>query len=129
VVDFPQIGARGMRALLGGLLGAACALAAHAQSADGDAYRPGFTTCAAYFFLAARGHPASRYDYLYSAGEFALNRATLELGRPAAEARMGSDSGVMMREIEQDWRLIERLDRRYEGACEALLRDAHFEAP
>ena len=42
---------------------------------------------------------------------------------------MGSESGVMMGEIERDWRLVERLDRKYGGACEALLRDAHFEAP
>lgn len=120
--------------------GAHCALAfaalallggpAQAQSApEEDSYRPGFATCAAYFFLAARGHAASRYDHLYSAGEFALNQATLAQGRPAAEARMGSDSGVMMREIDQDWRLVERLDKKYGGSCEALLRDANFEAP
>lgn len=94
-----------------------------------ESYRPGFATCAAYFFLAARGNPAARYDYLYSAGEFALNQASLAQGRAAAEARMGSDSGVMMREIEQDWRLVARLEEKYGGSCEALLRDAHFEAP
>jgi hypothetical protein len=88
-----------------------------------------FATCAAYFFLAARGNAATRYDHLYSAGEFALNQAVLEQGRPAAEARMGSDSTVMMGEIDQDWRLVERLEKKYGGACDALLRDAHFDAP
>lgn len=92
-------------------------------------YRPAYHTCAAYFFLAARGHDASRYDALYSAGEFSLNIAITADGRPYAETRMASDSTVMMKEIDQDWRKIERLDRKYGGACEALMRDAHFEAP
>lgn len=96
---------------------------------ENDLYRPGYPTCAAYFFLAARGHEAARYDALYRAGEFSLNVAIKSLGRPDAEARMGSDSTVMMREIDQDWRLVERLDRKYGGACEALLRDAHFDMP
>ncbi len=109
----------------------ACVIAslpARAVAPD-EAYRPMFATCAAYFFLAARGSAATRYDHLYSAGEFALNQAVLEQGRPAAEARMGSDSTVMMGEIDQDWRLVERLEKKYGGACDALLRDAHFEAP
>lgn len=92
-------------------------------------YRPGFTTCAAYFFLAARGHDAARYDALYRAGEFALNVAIRADGRPMAEQTMGSESTVMMREMDQDWRQIDRLDRKYAGACEALLRDAHFDEP
>jgi len=100
-----------------------------ADPAPATLYRPAYHTCAAYFFLAARGHEAKRYDALYSAGEFALNQSILEHGREEAEHRMGSESGVMMTEIERDWRLIERLDRKYGGACEALLRDAHFEAP
>jgi hypothetical protein len=100
-----------------------------AEPAPGEPYRPGFPTCAAYFFLAARGHDAARYDALYRAGEFALNTAITAQGRPAAEARMGSESTIMMGEIDQDWRLIERLDRKYAGSCEALLRDAHFDLP
>ena len=99
-----------------------------AAAAD-ETYRPTFATCAAYFFLAARGSAATRYDQLYSAGEFALNQAVREQGRPAAEARMGSDSTLMMDEIDQDWRLVERLEKKYGGSCDALLRDAHFEAP
>jgi len=94
-----------------------------------EAYRPMFATCAAYYFLAARGSAAARYDHLYTAGEFALNQAVREQGRPAAEARMGSDSTVMMGEIDQDWRLADRLEKKYGGSCDALLRDAHFEAP
>ena len=111
------------------LTGACTCGVANAQPASSEQYRPGFPTCAAYFFLAARGHDASRYDALYRAGEFALNSAITAEGHPSAQARMGSESTVMMREIEQDWRLIERLDRKYAGGCEALLRDAHFEAP
>lgn len=114
------------------VLCAAGGLGAAASAADqspAELYRPAYHTCAAYFFLAARGHDAKRYDALYSAGEFALNQSILEHGREEAERRMGSESGVMMNEIERDWRLIERLDRKYGGACEALLRDAHFEAP
>jgi len=117
-----------LTALLLAAHGALAALPARAGS-PAAGYRPAFHTCAAYFFLAARGHDAKRYDALYSAGEFALNQSILEQGREQAENRMGSESGVMMGEIERDWRLVERLDRKYGGACEALLRDAHFEAP
>lgn len=119
-----------LRALFAALL---AGIGLNAAAADRDSaaspYRPAYHTCAAYFFLAARGHDAKRYDALYSAGEFALNQSILEYGRQEAETRMGSESGVMMTEIERDWRLVERLDRKYGGACEALLRDAHFEAP
>jgi len=111
-------------AFAGGVLGLP---AVDAESVE--TYRPTYATCAAYFFLAARGSAATRYDQLYSAGEFALNQAVLEQGRPAAESRMGSDSTVMMEEIDQDWRLVERLENKYGGSCDALLRDAHFEAP
>lgn len=105
------------------------AAVAATEPAPGEPYRPGFPTCAAYFFLAARGHDASRYDALYRAGEFALNAAITAQGRAAAEARMGSESTIMMKEIEQDWRLIDRLDKKHAGACEALMRDAHFDLP
>jgi len=113
------------------MLTAVAWLLAHSAlvAADEAQYRPGFATCAAYFFLAARGHDAARYDGLYRAGEFALNVAIRSDGRPAAEKTMGSESTVMMREMAQDWRQIERLDRKYAGACEALLRDAHFDEP
>lgn len=114
------------------LLCVACGIGTAASAAapsPSEPYRPAYHTCAAYFFLAARGHEAKRYDALYSAGEFALNQSILEHGREEAELRMGSESGVMMTEIERDWRLVDRLDRKYGGACEALLRDAHFEAP
>ncbi len=121
-----------MRKLLRALLLTTLVSAPSAQAAGpstAEPYRPAYHTCAAYFFLAARGHDAKRYDALYSAGEFALNQSIVEHGREEAENHMGSESGVMMIEIERDWRLIERLDRKYSGACEALLRDAHFEAP
>ena len=108
---------------------AALCVTAHAETPPQEVYRPSFATCAAYFFLAARGNAASRYDYLYSAGEFSLNQAVREHGRPDAEARMGSDSSTMMKEIDQDWRLVDRLEKKYAGSCEALLRDAHFDVP
>jgi len=117
-----------MRVIFGTMLGAVTVAAVAADSTTAP-YRPAYHTCAAYFFLAARGHDARRYDALYSAGEFSLNQAILELGRAEADTRMGSDSTVMMREIDQDWRLVDRLDKKYGGACEALLRDAHFDFP
>jgi len=119
---------RSLPVLLFAVHGLVAAMPAGAE-APAVLYRPAYHTCAAYFFLAARGHDARRYDALYSAGEFALNRSILEQGRAQAEARMGSESGVMMDEIERDWRLVDRLDRKYGGACEALLRDAHFAEP
>lgn len=112
------------------LLLAAFALSAGMVAAEPEPrYRPEFHTCAAYFFLAARGHDAGRYDALYRAGEFSLNIAITADGRPHAETRMASDSTLMMQEMDQDWRKIDRLDRKYGGACEALMRDAHFETP
>jgi hypothetical protein len=88
---------------------------------------PGFGTCAAYYFLAARGHGVRDYDRLYSAGEFALNQATQRHGKAAANGKMEAMSGNMMKEIHQDWRDIDILDQRYGGACETLLREAHYE--
>jgi hypothetical protein len=87
---------------------------------------PGFATCAAYYFLAARGHGVRDYDRLYSAGEFSLNEATRQHGRTAAEHKMEAASGVMMREMHQDWREIAALDGQYGGSCETLLRDAGY---
>ncbi len=84
---------------------------------------PGFATCAAYYFLAARGHGVRDYDRLYSAGEFAMNQATQRLGNAAANTKMAAASGTMMKEIHQDWREIEILDQRYGASCETLLRD------
>ncbi|MGD9602310.1 MAG: hypothetical protein AB7O21_00810 [Gammaproteobacteria bacterium] len=87
---------------------------------------PGFASCAAYYFLAARGHGMQDYDRLYSAGEFALNEAIRRHGDPAARARMERVSGTMMDEFGRDWRRIEVLDRHYGAPCERLLRDAEF---
>lgn len=97
------------------------------QKTDPDE-RPGFASCAAYYFLAARGHGMQDYERLYGAGEFALNEAARRHGRAAAEARMGEVSGAMMELIERDWRNIERLDARYAGRCEVLLEDARHHA-
>ncbi len=88
---------------------------------------PGFGTCAAYYFLAARGHGVRDYDRLYSAGEFALNQATQRHGKLSANGKMEAMSGVMMEEIHQDWRNIGLLDQRYGSVCETLLREAHYE--
>lgn len=113
-----------------GILALLCGLGSATQAAEpvaAEVYRPEYHSCAAYFFLSARVHPIARYEELYSAGEFALNQAILAFGREEAEKRMGTESSAMMDEIESDWRLIERLDRKYGGACEALLRDARFD--
>jgi hypothetical protein len=88
--------------------------------------RPGFASCAAYYFLAARGHGMQDYDRLYSAGEFSLNEAAGRHGRPAAEQRMGEASRLMMTAIGQDWRNIKVLDDAYGASCETLLRDANY---
>lgn len=88
--------------------------------------RPGFASCAAYYFLSARGHGMQDYDRLYSAGEFSLNEAARRHGRPAADQRMGESSGAMMTAIDQDWRNIQVLDAAYGAACETLLRDAGY---
>ncbi len=85
---------------------------------------PGFATCAAFYFLAARGHGIKEYDSLYSAGEFSLNEAIKRHGKPAADQKMEHASTEMMREIHQDWRDIAILDARYGDRCDTLLRDA-----
>jgi len=103
-----------------GLLLVAVAASSRAQSAG----EPGFASCAAYYFLAARGHGVRDYDRLYAAGEFALNTATRHHGQAAAQHKMAEVSGDMMREMHQDWREIALLDTRFEGPCDALLREA-----
>jgi hypothetical protein len=87
---------------------------------------PGFATCAAYFFLAARGHGVTDYDRLYTSGEHSLNQASHRHGRHAATAKMEDASRGMMVEINQDWREIAVLDKHYGGACDKLLRDSGF---
>ncbi len=110
------------------LLGLIIAVAAPSlASAQTTVASPGFGTCAAYYFLAARGHGVRDYDRLYSAGEFALNQASQRHGKPAANGKMEAMSGVMMKEIHQDWREIAKLDQRYGEPCETLLRDAHYQ--
>ncbi len=91
--------------------------------------RPSFSECAAYFFLAARGHPAPLYDGFYSAGEFSLNAAVLLHGAQPANHAMEEASAKMMTEIKQDWQNIAVLVRNHAPSCEALLRDAEFVAP
>ena len=88
--------------------------------------RPGFATCAAYYFLAARGHGVKDYDRLYSSGEYSLNHASERHGKQAATTKMETASGAMMDEMHQDWREIATLDGYYLVSCESLLRDAGF---
>ncbi len=102
-----------------------CALASRADDAT-TAEDPGFATCAAYFFLAARGHGMRDYDRLYSSGEHSLNLAAKRHGREAATAKMGIASNTMMAAMHQDWREIATIDLRYASACEGLLRDVDF---
>lgn len=88
----------------------------------------GFASCAAYYFLAARGHDVTRYDALYSAGEFSLNEAIKRHGK-AAQGKMESRSAEMMQSIAKDWRRVAELDRDFSRPCETLLRDAGFTPP
>ena len=88
----------------------------------------GFATCAAYYFLAARGHGMQEYDRLYSNGERSFNEAAKRHGKAAADAKMTQASTGLMKEIHQDWRAIDILDKKYGATCEDLLRDAGLNA-
>lgn len=99
---------------------------ATAQESPEQSYRPGFAVCAAYYFLASRGHAMRDYERLYSAGEFSLNEATKLHGQEPANHDMEMASGAMMMEMRQDWREIAILDKKYAGSCEILLIDAEF---
>lgn len=99
----------------------------HTASAQG-AETPGFASCAAYYFLAARGHDVTQYDALYSAGEFSLNEAIKRHGK-VAQSKMESRSAEMMQSIAKDWRRVAELDRDFSRPCETLLRDAGFTPP
>jgi len=91
--------------------------------------RPSFGACAAYFFTAARGHPAPFYDSYYSAGEFSLNAAVLLHGAQDGNRMMEKASATMMDEMDRDWQKIRVLDLRHAPPCEALLRDAGYVPP
>jgi hypothetical protein len=91
--------------------------------------RLAFSECAAYFFLAARGHPGPLYDGFYSAGEFSLNAAVLLHGAQPANHAMEAASAKLMAEIKQDWQNIAQLVRSHAPPCEALLRDAEYLPP
>lgn len=108
------------------LLLIACLLPSTGHAEQGEA--PGFATCAAYYFLAARGNDIRQYDALYSAGEFSLNEAIKRHGK-AGQGRMESSSADMMQSIAKDWRRVAELDSEFSRPCETLLRDAGFRAP
>ncbi len=108
------------------LLMMACLLPTTGLAAQGEA--PGFATCAAYYFLAARGHDVTQYDALYSAGEFSLNEAIKRHGQ-AAQGKMETSSTDMMHSIAKDWRRVAELDQKFSSPCETLLRDAGFQPP
>ena len=91
--------------------------------------RPTFGACAAYFFTAARGHPAPFYDSYYSAGEFSLNAAVLLHGAQEGNRMMEKASATMMDEMDRDWQKIRVLDLRHAPPCEALMRDAGYVPP
>jgi glycine/D-amino acid oxidase-like deaminating enzyme len=95
-----------------------------AEARSAAVVEPGFATCAAYYFLAARGHGVQDYDRLYRAGEFSLNEATRRRGQQAATAKMEQASSRFMQQIHQDWRQIALLDRDYETPCARLLEAA-----
>ena len=103
-----------------------CYVASTAAAPLQPAEPPGFATCAAYYFLAARGHGVQDYDRLYSSGEFSLNEAAKRHGKPSADAKMTAASGLMMKEMHQDWREVVILDTKYATACMALTGDAGF---
>ena len=91
-----------------------------------QAEEAGYATCAAYYFLAARGHGKQDYDRLYTSGEFSFNEAARRHGKAAADAKMGEVSTGMMRDIHQDWRAIDILDKKYGAPCATLLQESGF---
>lgn len=93
---------------------------------QGESSAPGFATCAAYYFLTARGHGMQDYDRLYSAGETSLNEAVRRHGKQA-HGLMETRSTGMLQAIGKDWRRVDELDRDYGAACETLLREAGHE--
>ena len=86
----------------------------------------GYATCAAYYFLAARGHGMQDYERFYTSGEFSFNEAARRHGKAAADTKMGQVSTGMMRDIHQDWRSIEILDKKYGAPCATLLHESGF---
>ena len=122
-----------IRALAVVLMGAAGL--AHAQEmspalaaleADG---KPRFLECASVFFAAARGSPATRYDELYSAGEYAFNVAILLRGREAADRQQSEIAARLMKEISQDLFRVGELEQKYGPDCLKLLAEAGYSRP
>ena len=99
-------------------------LGALLSSLNVQADEAGYATCAAYYFLAARGHGMQDYERFYASGEFSFNEAARRHGKTAADTNMGQVSTDMMRDIHQDWRSIEILDKKYGAPCAALLQES-----
>ena len=97
-----------------------------ALEADG---KPRFLECATVFFAAARGSPSTRYDELYSAGEYAFNVAILLRGREAADRLQSDIAARLMQEISQDLFRVGELEQKYGPACLKLLAEAGYAKP
>ena len=121
-----------MKQALTGLLFAGAATVAGAQEktpalealeADGQ---PRFVECAAVYFAAARGSPVTRYDELYSAGEYAFNVAILLRGREPADRLHSEIAARLMQEISKDPMRVGELEQKYGPGCGKLLAQAGY---
>ena len=121
-----------MKHALAGLLFAGVAAVASAQEktpalealeADGQ---PRFVECAAVFFAAARGSPVTRYDALYSAGEYSFNVAILLRGREPADRLHSEVAARLMKEISNDLMRVQELEQKYGPGCMKLLEQAGY---
>ena len=124
-----------MKQALAGLLFGCVAAVAVAQEktpalealeADG---KPRFVECAAVYFAAARGSPVTRYDDLYSAGEYAFNVAILLRGREPADRLHSEIAARLMKEISQDPLRVPELEAKYGPECMKLLVQAGYTRP
>ena len=97
-----------------------------ALEADGE---PHFVECAAVYFAAARGSPVSRYEELYSAGEYAFNVAILLRGREPADRLHSEVAARLMKEISNDLMRVQELEQKYGPGCMKLLEQAGYVRP
>ena len=97
-----------------------------ALEADGE---PHFVECAAVYFAAARGSPVSRYEALYSAGEYAFNVAILLRGREPADRLHSEVAARLMKEISNDLMRVQELEQKYGPGCMKLLGQAGYVQP
>lgn len=79
------------------------------------------SSCAAYFFSAARAKEMTEYETLYNAGEYAFNLAVTAVDEVTALQQFNLASTHINQVMQKRWTDFYKVEEQYETKCEKLL--------